>query len=102
MCLFFCGCSKNKTAENIAESQASTNDIDMAVAAEISELENVTNFSDETIKALSVVVRTNLLNNETKIDLAQNEYNSNINQTPKISAFIVSHTKPNFNIKKSS
>ena len=43
-CLFFCGCSKNKTSEPVAESQSTINNIDMAVATEISKIENISNF----------------------------------------------------------
>ena len=71
--LFFCACSKNQTPTQIAETQATTNQLDAKVAEEISSIENIETYSDETIKALSVIVRTNLSNNIN----SQTEYDAN-------------------------
>lgn len=79
ICICFCGCSKNTSKEIIAETQVSKIDIDKIVAGEISNLENVNEIDDETIKALSVVVRTNLQNeNLNNYEFTENKINENI------------------------
>lgn len=61
----FCGCDKNTTAS------ASSSHED--IAYEIEQIKGVENFSDETIKALSVIIRTNQNKNSYK----QKEYSLN-------------------------
>ena len=65
-CFIFTGCSKNTTADVVAEKQADTTNIDLQVVKEIESLENVNDFSDETIKSLSIISRTNLMNETQK------------------------------------
>ena len=74
-CFIFTGCSKNTTADVVAEKQADATNIDLQVVKEIESLENVNDLSDETIKSLSIISRTNLMNK------TQNK--SNENYTPK-------------------
>ncbi len=53
--LTLCSCSKNNVA-------AATVDTNKLVAARLEKLDNIKSFDDETIKALSVIIRTNILN----------------------------------------
>lgn len=75
VCLCFCGCSKNNSTVPTAEKQASatTNDVNLAVTKEIESQEGFEKFNDETIKALSIVVRTNLLNSK-NTEIQNDEY----------------------------
>ena len=74
-CFIFTGCSKNTTADVVAEKQADSTNIDLQVVKEIESLENVNDLSDETIKSLSIISRTNLMNETQK--------KINENYTPK-------------------
>lgn len=74
-CFIFTGCSKNTTADVVAEKQADATNIDLQVVKEIESLENVNDLSDETIKSLSIISRTNLMN--------ETQNKSNENYTPK-------------------
>lgn len=53
----------------VAEKQADAVSQNEQVAYELEKIEGIENFDDETIKALSVILRTNLLKNETLPDL---------------------------------
>lgn len=61
-CFMFSGCSKNTSSSITADNQADAFDIDFLVAKEIEEIDGCENFSDETIKSLSIITRTNLIN----------------------------------------
>lgn len=65
LCLIFLGACKNITPTNTYEN------IENEVAIELEKLDN--NYSDETLKALSVVVRTNLYLNNTNTLLDKNQ-----------------------------
>ena len=65
---FSCGCSKKQEDFLVAEKQADAVSQNEQVAYELEKIEGIENFDDETIKALSVILRTNLLKNETLPD----------------------------------
>ncbi len=74
-CCFFVifllfGCSKK-------ESYVPVENLEHRVSSELEEIDNIQNLSDETIKALSVVIRTNLLND--------NQNNKNISENKEYS-----------------
>ncbi len=52
----FCGCSGKEEKTNVSESQA--------VASEICKIEDYESYSDETIKALAVIIKSNIKNGE--------------------------------------
>jgi len=64
--MMFIGCSKNE--------HASASSVDKQIASEIEQIENIESFDTETVKALSVVIRTRIKNNNSE---------SNIEYTPK-------------------
>lgn len=71
VCLFlvFCvSCSSNQKTEPVATELGYVNSIDNQVAYEIENIKDIDSFDDETIKALSVVVRTNILNDNSSIN----------------------------------
>ena len=65
ICLCFCcSCSKKESNTQVASKQAHASELDKQVAFEIENYKNIDSLEDETIKALSVVIRTNILNGE--------------------------------------
>ena len=68
----FCGCKTNTTNEPVAEKQVFENPTDIFIASEIENMENSSLFNNETIKALAVVIRTNL--EMENVDTSHNEY----------------------------
>lgn len=59
---FFCCCSNTKT-----EASASSQE-DLLVLKELEQIENIYSFDDETVKALSIVIRTNNKNSNKSIE----------------------------------
>ena len=87
--VFCCGCKSNETASASA--------LDLIVTQELEQIENIDTFDDETIKALSVVIRTKHKNLETKpkenykpknqkilklVKMSKNDVLKNEHQTP--------------------
>lgn len=70
--LFFCGCKRNINVEPVAETQVFENQTDIFIANEIEDMKTSQTFDDETIKTLSVILRTNLKNEN--INFSNNEY----------------------------
>lgn len=75
LCLFmfvFAGCSKNNdtsfVADKISDQSQTENQTTLLVLNELEKIENINNLDDETIKALSVISRTNILNNNATFD----------------------------------
>ena len=68
--IFFVGCekndNKNPTADPAVFEAATTEDENIIIANKISEIESADSFDNETIKALSVVLRTNLTEDDFK------------------------------------
>ena len=61
---FTFGCSKKEDTSKQAEKQAYLASVDAIVSNEIASFENSENFNEETIKTLSVILRTNFENNQ--------------------------------------
>ncbi len=77
MCLsiyFLTACSKNQTNEISAEKQAHLASVDKIVSNEIASFEGSENFDTETIKTLSVLVRTNI-----EKEILENKFSRNEN-----------------------
>lgn len=68
----FSGCSKNQSSDFIAETMIDNATYDTIIANEISGYENSNNFDEETIKTLSVIIRTNLYNQKLNNNQTQN------------------------------
>lgn len=77
--MFVLGCSKKESSEpvsnNMADISASASNLDLQVLQKIESIENIESFDNETIKALSVVVRTNIINSENYKNQTTFEYN---------------------------
>ncbi len=68
----FSGCTNTKNLDT------SANNIDSLVAGQICNISGYKDFNDETIKALSVVIRTNILNNQNNENLSYQNIDEHI------------------------
>ncbi|MBQ4541770.1 MAG: hypothetical protein IJA23_02840 [Clostridia bacterium] len=70
---FLSGCSKKETNNQEAQNQAYLSSVDKIISNEISSFDNSESFDEETIKTLSVILRTNFENNlSNKKELTKN------------------------------
>lgn len=92
--IFSSGCKSNKTAE--------ASQLDLAVLQELEQIENIESLDDETIKALSVIVRTKHKNNSQKSKLNYKPKNEKILKLVKMSKNdILKNENPNTFFAKS-
>ena len=80
----FCACDSNKQIEPVAEKQVFADDINNIICQEIQNMENSSSLDDETIKALSVIIRTNLKNQENDLILTKDTSTVNKSQNQHI------------------
>lgn len=73
--IFSVSCSKKQDNSPVAVEQAYGNSLNLQITKELESFENISSLDDETIKAMSVVIRTNLVNeNQNENNLKNNEY----------------------------